>query len=203
MNSSICTQGQDGSNYQFRNNFLGGITWWKVLRNSKIGPHIVPQNHKKIGPIIMVSIHIKPLVKHPEPLPELLESLFRKLNGLELDGNKKCSTISRHGLNKYFPFFCVNGQNKWNTQISIAPIRIFLHLSGENISWYLICSDPLYNFANSNQLKLNYKNEHIMGKSAGSKSVNKLIDDKLPDGHWGKFKAKYNPSKMAFKSGSE
>ena len=42
-----------------------------------------------------------------------------------------------------------------------------------------------------------------MGKSAGSKSVNKLIDDKLPDGHWGKFKAKYNPSKMAFKSGSE
>jgi len=61
----------------------------------------------------------------------------------------------------------------------------------------------VYNFVNSNQLKLNYKNEHIMGKSAGGKSVNKLVDDKLPDGHWGKFKAKYNPSKMAFKSGSE
>ena len=84
----------------------------KFFEIQKLGPHIVAQNHQKIGPIIMVSIHIKPLVKHPEPLPELLESLFRKLNGLELDGNKKCSTISRHGLKKYFPFFCVNGQNK-------------------------------------------------------------------------------------------
>ena len=33
--------------------------------------------------------------------------------------------------------------------------------------------------------------------------LNKLVDDNLPDGHWGKFKAKYNPSKMAFKSGSK
>ena len=40
-------------------------------------------------------------------------------------------------------FLTVNGKNKWNTQISIAPIRIFLHKSGENISGYLISSDPL------------------------------------------------------------
>ena len=32
----------------------------------------------------------------------------------------------------------------FNTQILIASIRIFLHWSGENISGYLICSDPLY-----------------------------------------------------------
>ena len=30
----------------------------------------------------------------------------------------------------------VNGQKFFNTQISIAPIRIFLHWSGENISSY-------------------------------------------------------------------
>ena len=35
------------------------------------------------------------------------------------------------------------GQNKRNTQVSIAPIRIFLHKSGENKPGYLICSDPL------------------------------------------------------------
>ena len=39
--------------------------------------------------------------------------------------------------------FVINGQNKWNTQISIASIRIFFHWSGENISGSLICSDPL------------------------------------------------------------
>ena len=33
--------------------------------------------------------------------------------------------------------------NKRNNQISIAPILIFLHYSGENICGYLICSDPL------------------------------------------------------------
>ena len=38
----------------------------------------------------------------------------------------------------------INDQNKRNTQISIAPIRIFLHKSGENISEYFICSDPLF-----------------------------------------------------------
>ena len=39
----------------------------KFFEIQKLGPHIVAQNHQKIGPIIMVSIHIKPLVKHPEP----------------------------------------------------------------------------------------------------------------------------------------
>lgn len=82
----------------------------KVLRNSKIGsPYhaACPINYgaiiiQKIGPIIVVSIRIKPLVKRPEPLPKLLGSFFRKLNGLELDGNKRFSTSSRHGLKNTF-----------------------------------------------------------------------------------------------------
>ena len=45
----------------------------------------------------------------------------------------------------------VNGQKFFNTEISIAPIRIFLHQSGENISEYLICSDPLYSEHNDNK----------------------------------------------------
>ena len=38
----------------------------------------------------------------------------------------------------------INGQKDFNTQISIAPIRVFLHKSGENISWYFKTLDPLH-----------------------------------------------------------
>ena len=45
----------------------------------------------------------------------------------------------------------VNGQKFFNTQISIAPIRIFLHQSGENISGHLKTSDPLLVIENTSQ----------------------------------------------------
>ena len=37
-----------------------------------------------------------------------------------------------------------NPRSRFNTHISIAPIRIFLHKSDENISGYFKTSDPLY-----------------------------------------------------------
>ena len=82
------------------------ITWfYRFFEIQKLGSHIMPQNYQNIWLIKVVSIRVKSFVKHPKPLPELLGSLFRKLYGLELDGNEIFSTSSRHGLKKYFPFF--------------------------------------------------------------------------------------------------
>jgi len=52
----------------------------------------------------------------------------------------------------------------FNIQISIAPIRIFVHLGGENISGYFKTSDPLI-FISSEKFLLTLKIFHNLYKS--------------------------------------
>ena len=64
----------------------------------------------------------------------------------------KVARVSRRDVNEpeteedyqdYMAQVIINGQTFFNTQISIAPIRIFLHQSGENMSGHFKTSDPL------------------------------------------------------------
>ena len=61
--------------------------------------------------------------------------------------NKTVAISFSTEIPSYYMSHIINNQKVSNTQVSIAPMRIFLHWSGENIPGYFKTSDPLFTIA--------------------------------------------------------
>lgn len=61
-----------------------------------------------------------------------------------IGNQKRGQNPGNYSNKKTNTWYHINGQKFFNAQISIAPIGIFLHWSGEKISGYFKTSEPLY-----------------------------------------------------------